>query len=213
MLRGAVGRWLVREALRRERETTLVALAELGTLDVGAWGPWAGGAFVGEPIPTLAEVLALVPAGKRILIEIKDSPAIVDALLEQLARADLERSQVAIISFDREVIAAIERREPARTTYWLAEFSERDGAWSPTVDEVVEIAASLGADGVDVEAEPAVVDADFAAAIRAAGLELHVWTVDDPEHARALAELGVDSITTNVPAKLRAGLSSPAGAR
>ena len=43
-------------------------LARLRALDVGAWkGPqWAG-----ERIPTLAEVLGLVPAGKRLYIELK----------------------------------------------------------------------------------------------------------------------------------------------
>lgn len=189
------------------RAVTELSVDELGRLDVGAWGPWSEGPFVGEPVPTLFDVLAMVPEGKGILIEIKDSVRIVDALLRELDRAGLAPEQVAIISFDAEVIAHIEERAPARTTYWLTGFREQGGQWSPTAADIVETARRLGADGVDLQAEAAVIDADFVTEIRAAGLELHVWTVDDAEHARALIELGVDSITTNVPAKLRAALS------
>jgi glycerophosphoryl diester phosphodiesterase len=34
---------------------------------------------------------------------------------------------------------------------------------------------------------------------RAAGIAVNTWTVDDPDRMRQLAELGVDSIITNVP--------------
>ncbi|WP_161554817.1 hypothetical protein [Ereboglobus luteus] len=39
--------------------------------------------------------------------------------------------------------------------------------------------------------------------IKDAGLELHVWTVDDPVLGRHWIELGTMSITTNRPAYLR----------
>ena len=34
---------------------------------------------------------------------------------------------------------------------------------------------------------------------RDAGLRVYPWTVDDPDRMRALVELGVDGIITNVP--------------
>jgi glycerophosphoryl diester phosphodiesterase len=48
--------------------------------------------------------------------------------------------------------------------------------------------------------------ADDVKKIRAAGLELHVWTVDDIDVAKRWIALGVDSITTNKPGWLRAQL-------
>ena len=39
----------------------------------------------------------------------------------------------------------------------------------------------------------------FVASAHTAGLEVHVWTVDDPERMRHLADLNVDAIMTDVP--------------
>jgi glycerophosphoryl diester phosphodiesterase len=49
----------------------------------------------------------------------------------------------------------------------------------------------------------AAVDGPLLRQVRAAGLKLFVWTVDDPAPARRLTALGVDGITTNRPALLR----------
>ena len=42
--------------------------------------------------------------------------------------------------------------------------------------------------------------------VRAAGLELYVWTINDPVMAKRLATLGVDGITTDEPGLIRAAL-------
>jgi glycerophosphoryl diester phosphodiesterase len=49
----------------------------------------------------------------------------------------------------------------------------------------------------------ALVDERFIAAAHARGLQVHVWTVDTPEEATALLDLGVDGIMTDRPAMLR----------
>src|SRR6476661_5646642 len=52
-------------------------LAELKALDAGSW---KAPSWTGTRIPTLAEVLALVPEGKRLFIEIKAGPEVIPAL-------------------------------------------------------------------------------------------------------------------------------------
>jgi len=67
---------------------------------------------------------------------------------------------------------------------------------------ILETAFRIRADGLDVRARPEI-DAAFVKRVRAAGLELHVWTVNDAETAANFRALGVDSMTTDRPAWLR----------
>ncbi|NIL97886.1 MAG: hypothetical protein GTO53_09115, partial [Planctomycetales bacterium] len=60
------------------------SLEDLRKLDVGSF---FGPRYSGARIPTLAEVLATVPQGKKIYLDIKCGAAIVPPMLEQLKRA------------------------------------------------------------------------------------------------------------------------------
>ena len=42
------------------------------------------------------------------------------------------------------------------------------------------------------------VTADIVRLCHAHGIKVNVWTVDDPEEARQLVEMGVDFITSNI---------------
>ena len=66
------------------------------------------------------------------------------------------------------------------------------------MEELIERAKEVGADGLNVKAIDAV-DAAFIAKVKEAGLEAYVWTVDDPVVAMRLKCGGIDGITTNRP--------------
>ena len=83
------------------REVAHVTLAELRELEVGSW---KAPVFAGEAIPTLDEVLAVVPADKRLFLEVKCGPEIIGPLRMTLSNKALPRGQIVIISFDEEVI-------------------------------------------------------------------------------------------------------------
>ncbi len=176
-------------------------LAELRRYDVGRW---KHDAWAGERIPTLEEVIDSVPADGIILIEIKSDSSVVPALARVIEGAHLDLEQIIVISFDEQVITDVEKLLPLVKTLWLVEF-EKDNArrFRPTAPEVVETARRIGADGVDVEARRSVVNESFVQTVRDAGLELHVWTVNDRAVGRRMSQLGVDSITTDRPAWLR----------
>jgi glycerophosphoryl diester phosphodiesterase len=182
--------------------------ADLKKLDVGAW---KGAAWRGETIPTLEEVLATVPEGKKVFIELKTGPEIVGPLADVLKHASLNDDQIVIISLDAGVIAACKRRMPQIKCHWLTDYKQQDdGAWSPTVDEVIATIRQSKADGLGTEAQTKCVDDQFIQHLREAGIdEFHVWTVDDPETARYFQRLGAWGITTNCPAKLRMAIGEP----
>jgi glycerophosphoryl diester phosphodiesterase len=177
--------------------------ADLCKLDVGSW---KHADFTGERIPTLDEVLDVVPDGKRIFIEIKCGPEIVPVLKQKLAaRKSPPPAQLVIICFDAGVIAACRRELPEIAAYWLVGFKKdkQEGTWSPTLDTIMDTLKQSGASGLDVQSETAVIDKSFAERLREEGFAFHCWTINDADHAKVFQDLGVDSITTDQPALLR----------
>ena len=178
-------------------------LAELRRLDVGAWkGPkWAG-----ARIPTIGEVLATVPAGKRIYIEVKGGEAMVPRLLEEIGKSGLAAEQVMVISFDAEAIAAVKAAAPQYKAFWLSGFKKDEaGTIRPTVDAILETLKKTGVDGFSSSAD--LIEEAVVRRVREAGYEYHVWTVDDAETALRFVRWGARSITTNTPGRLREALA------
>jgi glycerophosphoryl diester phosphodiesterase len=173
-------------------------LADLRALDVGAWkgAPWQG-----QQIPTLEEVLALVPPGKKLYLEIKSGPEILPPLKEALAAAKLKSDQVILLCFDKTVLEQCRTVLPDLKTFWLVAFKNNPVTARPVIDldKVMETLRTLGAAGLSVSAATA----ELAQAVRAAGKELHVWTIDDPKAVGPLVWLGCASITTNYPDRIR----------
>ena len=170
-------------------------LAELQALDVGRW---KGAQFAGERVPAIEQVLATVPEGKRLFIEVKVGPEAVPPLVAAVRASGKKPAQLVVISFNADALAEAKRRLPELKMYYLAgqKQDEKTGKWTPPLDEVLRTAKEIHADGVDVQAKPTF-DAAFVRKAREAGFEVHAWTVDDPDLARQLIGLGVDGITTN----------------
>lgn len=188
---------------RAIRQSTL---EELRTLDAGRWkdARWAG-----ERMPLLGEALATIPEGARCFIEVKVGPEAVPALVKAVHASGKKPEQLAIISFHADTLAEAKRRLPELKAYYLASF-QRDkatGAWTPTLEELLERAKEIKADGLDLSSKGPI-DRAFVRRVKAAGLEFYVWTVDDPAAARRLVEAGVDGITTNKAAWLKRQLEA-----
>lgn len=163
-------------------EMTLATLATVQTAD-------------GGPIPTLAAALHAIGYRLRIDVELKQ-PGIEQAVLAVL-RADA-RAPYLISAFDWECLRQIRRLDPAVPLWPLA----------MAVDEsLLAAAAELKADGVAL----AVSGFDDSAANRLAQARLSValWTVNDPEQARAARDRGVSILITDEPATMRQTLAGP----
>lgn len=189
-----------------EHDVAKTNFDDLRKLDVGRW---KDPRFTGERIPTLSEVLATVPAGKMIYIEIKCGPEIVPFLLPVLKQSGLRPEQTNVISFNKQVIAETRRLIPEIEAYWLVGFrqNKETKVLEPSVDSIFQTAAEIRTQGIDVQAHREVVNADFVKQLRSRKLGFHIWTVNDPVDAVHFQQLGVDSITTDRPAFLRRELN------
>jgi glycerophosphoryl diester phosphodiesterase len=181
-------------------------LAELRGLDAGSW---KGREWAGEKIPTLEEILATVPDGKRLLIEIKCGPAILPELERVLSASGKQPSQTVVISFDLDTVREAKARMPELPVYWIQGTSPSRNAKTGEVvappAELVEKCRRAGLDGLDLKYDSRLTR-DIVEAMHSLGLRLYVWTVDEPADAARLTALGVDGITTDRPGWLRGQL-------
>jgi len=180
-------------------------LAELRSLDVGRW---KGKQWSGERISTLKEVLATVPEGKRLFVELKCGP---DGISEfvRIARSVAKRPPAMVaIGFSRPLMKQVKAQMPGLEVCWITRFRRNwnTGRRSRAVEELIAAARETGLDGVDLDASGPV-NAALVNQLKAAGLKVYVWTVDSPAKARKLVAAGVDGITTNRPGWLREKLA------
>lgn len=172
---------------------------ELAAMDAGSW---FGPAFAGEPVPLFAEFAAFCKAhGIWMNIEIKPAPgfdAVTGATVARLA-ADLFAGEIArgelarvplLSSFSDTALAAARQAAPGlpRACLISALGDAAGRAWLAR-------AGALGA--VAIHTNHLHLGADEARAVRAAGLGLFCYTVNDPGRARELLAMGVDAFCTD----------------
>ena len=185
-------------------------LAELQSLDVGSW---KDAKYSKERIPTLEDVLKSLPHDKLFLIEIKCGTEIMPALEKAIQQAEKEKpgisDRLAIICFNKEVVSACRRQLPQLPSHLLHGFRKDKASdkWGPTMAQIMSDLQDTKASGLDVQANPDRVTPDLVKQLRSAGMEFHCWTVNDLDLAKSFIGLGVDSITTNFPLRLRKELS------
>lgn len=171
-------------------------------------GSWKSEKYKGEPIPDLAESLALLPAGKTVYIEIKCGAEILPELKRVIEASGKAKEQIVFICFDYDTLAEARVVIPGYKTLWIVGAKVNKVTKEktyPGISGLIEKAKKAGFDGLDLN-HGFPLDKESVAEIKAAGLELAVWTVNDPEIGKRLAEAGVDAITTDEPALIRAAL-------
>ena len=173
-------------------------LAELKQLDVGATH---GVAFNGTRIPTIAEVFATIPEGKKIFIEVKCGAEIIPTLLNEIDQSGLTQEQIVVISFNKQVIQQLKIKAPQYKASWLCSFKKQEtGEITPSLATVLKTLKQIQADGLSSNTA---VPASVIETVSQQGYEWHVWTINDLKTARRMQALGVLSITTDVPGTMK----------
>jgi glycerophosphoryl diester phosphodiesterase len=151
----------------------------------------------GERIPTLEDWLDAAPTGLFLNLEVK-----VDALAEApIARACVD----ALARTGRDATSIVSSFHPAALGFSAA--ARRAQARGALVDDGPGWQARLGLGLVTVpeavHPQHTLVTAERMSAWKRLGLDVAVWTVDDPDEAARCYDLGVDAVITNVPDVIR----------
>lgn len=198
----------VERVAKVKRAVADLSVDELQALDVGSWksAKWSD-----ARISTLAAVLDVVPADRRILIEVKVGLAALPRLKEVLAATALPRSQVIVMEFDLATVIAMRSTFPDIEVLWLNDFPVLSPPWKKrqALTENLEIAKQHDFDGVNIQNIPQL-NAERIADCDAQQLNCYCWTVDDPTRAAQLFQGGIHGIATNRPGWMRQQLEEPA---
>jgi len=182
------------------RAITNITLAEARQLDVGSW---KGEKFKGEPVPTLESILATIPKGKRVVLEIKDGPRIVPELTRVLKASGRADKELVFISFNYDSLAAAKKDWPQCDHYFLMDYKKDAKTQEfPELKPLIARAKAAGFDGLNLNFKWPITK-EFVTEVKGAGLKLYVWTVNDAAVAQQLRDAGVDGITTDKPQWLR----------
>ncbi len=166
-------------------------LAVIRTLDAGSW---FGDAFTGEPVPTLAEALELSASlGLAVNIEIKpcrgrerETAERSLAVAREVWPADRPPPLVSSFAQDSlETALAVARDWPRGLL-----FDRMPGDFEAAV-------AALGPATVNTAHKR--LTEKTVPGLKAAGLPLLAYTVNDPDRAAALFAMGVDGVFSDVP--------------
>ncbi|MFD9483896.1 glycerophosphodiester phosphodiesterase [Streptomyces sp. NPDC059991] len=183
-------------------------LSELSALDFGSWKDSEESPDWGDPsftsVLTLERLLELVAdSGRRIELAIETkhptrwAGQVEDRLLHLLKRFGMagpppagETSPVRIMSFSARSLHRVAAAAPDIPTVYLMQFLSprlRDGR--------LPAGARIAGPGMRiVRNHPGYIDR-----LHAAGHQVHVWTVNEPEDVELCVRLGVEAIITNRP--------------
>ena len=166
-------------------------VAELSASELPAW------------LPTLDQALDACAALALVNVEVKADWA-APRLAETVAAVLGGRKGgpgLLVSSFDLSLLDAHRRAAPTIATGWLT----LPGLAEPALAAAVGTAAARGHRALHLH--ESTVTGDLVAAARQAELLVVAWTVNNPERAVELAQLGVGVLITDDPAGLRAPLS------
>ena len=156
-------------------------------------GSFKGEQFKGEKIPFLEEVIGTIPAGKKLVVELKSRDNVLPGL-KKIMKNNKKASQLIFICFDKETIIKIKEAFPENHCYWLC--SNRDFMLAN-----IHSVAQAGLDGVGFRFS--IIDEHVMELVQKLDLELFTYTVNEPDEARRLINLGVRQIATDRPEWLK----------
>jgi glycerophosphoryl diester phosphodiesterase len=166
-----------------------MTLEQVKQLDAGGW---FGDVYRGTQVPTLQEVFELLAGRLLVNIEIKaDTTGIEMAVAAAIRQYDMVE-KVILSSFDPSILQRAQRVMPEVASGWL--YMEGYGIDTGEVFSKYQFNA--------VHPYHEMINAEYMEWAKGQGYAVNTWTVNDPQRALELRDLGVNVIITDRPALL-----------
>jgi len=213
ILRTADGRVVMMHDKTTKRTTGVegkveeMTLAQLQALDAGSF---KSPTFKGEKIPTLEESLAVVPNGRRLVVEFKGGKELIPGVVAALQAVPRKPDEVEFIGFSYDTLKAVKETFPQHRALLLMGYKvdKETGKPAVTLDDLIEKCKTGRFEGMSISKDWPI-DIAFCAKVKAAKLDLYVWTVNDIAEAKKLAAFGMPVICTDKPKMLAEALAKP----
>ena len=183
-----------------------LTLAELKKLDAGFKFSNDGGKTFpfrgkGITIPTLQEIFDALPQMTFNVEPKQAEPSITQPLCEMIRARNMAEKvivgsfrQMAIDEFRQACPEVATSATPGEATEFLAKYKVGLGeSYTPPM-QALQIPQSVGSINI--------VTKEFIETARKLNLQVHVWTINDPNDMRRLIDLGVDGIMTDYPDRM-----------
>lgn len=170
------------------------SFSELKKINVGTL---KGSKFADEKIPSLEEVLDTVPVNKMLLVEIKSGLQIINELYDVIKKSKVKPEQVKIIGFNLQTMSYLKENFNSHEIFWIRKTGMNYLNFrKDNYHDIISTSLKYGFNGLDVKYSK-LINQQFVDRIKKAGLRLFVWTVNDPQTAKDLVDMGVDGITSD----------------
>lgn len=188
-----------------DRPVVEMSAAELQEIDVGGWfanrNANRGGSFYNEKVPTLAQVFELFSTNPGLLyVEMKCEKAegsVLAAAVVRLTREFEMVERVVVESFDHTAIAAVKQIDMKIRTAALFEPKLTRPISTVRRLKMVDTAIAVGAN--EIALHHTLVGARVVKKARQLGLEVVLWTVDDPIWISRASALEIKALIANDP--------------
>lgn len=143
-------------------------------------------------ISTLEEMLAIIPNGKKVIIEFKCESDAIYELKNILSNFDTKN--IVIASFNFKMLSLSKKEIPNVETYWIHDVSELD---SYLTDWIIEKAKIENIDGLMINVDA--LDEDVVKLAHDENLKIYSWTVNSLVLAKQFSYWGLNGIITDKP--------------
>ena len=148
--------------------------------------------------PLLSEIFALGEPSSFYLLDLKiDDVSAIEPLVSVVRESGIGLSKIVFQSSRLAILQHIEHKIPLSKRIYLTSLKRsRPFYLHPSADRLLDEISEHAIDGISLKGRK-FIDAEYIDALKAAGLQVYVWTINDIARIQHYVALGVDGLITD----------------